>query len=189
MTENTSPRDFLTDRAQEVFQKALKHGILYITGEIEEESIYFIYDPLLQLIRNPKIKKIQVVINSQGGDSRTGLTIAQCLANSRKQVETRVVGQAESAAASIFLGGHRRVVSPGSELMFHDSWVANFDGATGEHSRRIANMHEKFDKEQVAWIVERTGLDPKFVEEQCSKDHWHINAKEALEFGMATHED
>ncbi|HWG84106.1 MAG TPA: ATP-dependent Clp protease proteolytic subunit [Deinococcales bacterium] len=172
---------------KDIHERALDFGTLLIGSRIDEDSLYTVYHTLSQMIerraRQAQPDPIRVTINSPGGDAFLGLTIAKMLAETPVPVITKVAGVAASAAAVIFLGGHKRIVSPGSRLMFHDSWVYTFS-ATAEHNRRQADLHESLDREMVDFICERTGLTRDFVEKECSKDHWYIDRKQALELGI-----
>lgn len=191
-TEPKIDHDHEEDKSEDsgdVVKEALKKGILLINAPITDASIFTIYQPLQNLIEErSKLKTpdpIQVVINSPGGAAFVGLALAKMMAASPVPITTKVFGFAASAAAIIFLGGHKRIVTPGSRLMFHDSWTFNF-GATGEHSKRLADMHEELDREIVEWIVERTGMPREFVEIECSKDHWYLTSAQALQWRFST---
>lgn len=173
---------------KDIHERALDFGTLLIGTRIDEDSLYTVYHTLSQMIerrlRQAQPDPIRVTINSPGGDAFLGLAIAKMLAEAPVPVFTKVVGVAASAAAVIFLGGHKRSVAPGSRLMFHDSWVYTFS-ATAEHNRRQADLHESLDKEMVDFICERTGLSREFVEGECSKDHWYIDREQAQSLNIA----
>jgi len=186
--DNAKLADCLSEPARQAHDRALKSGILYVSGDISDESIYTIYHPLLELRNNSRIKQVEILINSAGGDARLGLTIAKFIANSKKKIITRVVGVAQSAAAIIFLGGHTRIVSPGSELMFHNSWIADFKSSSAQHSQSLYRMHKAIDDEMVDWIMTRSGIpDRKYVANQINQE-WYMTAAEALELGVANSE-
>lgn len=188
-TPQAEPVAITSKDIKEIHSAALKNGTVIINDDITDDSVYTVYQTIVNLIderiKLVKPEPITVVINTPGGNAFMGVTIAKMLAASPVPIITKVVGWAASAGAIIFLGGHRRIVSPGSRLMFHDSHTVSF-GATGEHSRRIADMHEELDAEMVDWVVERTGLEKVFVQSQMSKDHWYLDAETAFRFGMAT---
>lgn len=173
---------------KDIHERALDFGTLLIGTRIDEDSLYTVYHTLSQMIerrvRQAQPDPIKVTINSPGGDAFLGLAIGKMLAEAPVPVHTKVVGVAASAAAIIFLGGHRRTVAPGSRIMFHDSWVYTFS-ATAEHNRRQADLHESLDREMVDFVCERTSLERSFVEMECSKDHWYIDQKIARDLGIS----
>lgn len=173
---------------KDIHERALDFGTLLVGTRIDEDSLYTVYHTLSQMIerrmRQAQPDPIKITINSPGGDAFLGLAIGKMIAESPVPIHTRVVGIAASAAAIIFLGGHKRTVAPGSRVMFHDSWVYTFS-ATAEHNRRQADLHEGLDREMVDFVCERTGLERSFVETECSKDHWYIDQSQAGDLGIS----
>ena len=190
-TRNAHPAPEATVSAKhaDLHASLMKSGTLVINEGISNASLYSVYLPLVAMVEERQklatAAPIEIIINSPGGNAFMGLSIAKFIANSTVPITTRVVGWAASAAGIIFLGGHHRIVSPGSRVMLHDStWGYEAYGANS--TQRLAQAHRELDDESVDFIAERTGLDRTYVKEECSKDHWYISSSNALAHGMAT---
>src|SRR6266542_2262274 len=68
------------------------------------------------------VKRIDVRINSPGGDVWDGLAIYNSLRDHPAAVTTYVDGLAASAASIIVQAGDRRVAAKASEVMIHEAW-------------------------------------------------------------------
>ncbi len=68
------------------------------------------------------VKRIDVRINSPGGDVWDGLAIYNSLRNHPAEITTYVDGLAASAASIIVQAGDHRVAAKASEVMIHEAW-------------------------------------------------------------------
>ena len=172
----------------EIKKEAFHKGILYINEDITNDLLFSFYDPFRRLVESRKKlanpTPITVIINSCGGNAYMGIALSKMLASAPVPVTTAVIGFAASAAAMIFLGGHRRIVSPGSRVMVHDASTITY-AATAEHAKRLTAHHDDLDHECVDWIVNRTHMDKSRVESESSKDHWYFNSSQAFQCGFS----
>lgn len=128
-------------------------------------------------------KKIDVRINSVGGDVFSGIAIYNALRTSKADITIYVDGVAASIAGIIALCGKPLYMSPYAKLMLH----AVSGGAYGNASelRQTAQLMESLQGNLSEMIAGRCGMTQEAVLAKYfdEKDHW-ISAKEALEMKL-----
>lgn len=127
--------------------------------------------------------KIDVRINSRGGDVFNGIAIYNALRTSKAYITVYIDGVAASIAGIIALCGKPLYMSPYAKLMLHS--VSG--GAWGNASdlRSMAEQMEVLQGDLAAMIAGRCGMDKEEVLAKYfdEKDHW-LNANEALEMKL-----
>lgn len=131
-------------------------------------------------------KKINVRINSKGGDVGFALGIYNALQRRAADVTTYNDGYALSSASIIMLAGGR-VVSPTSSVwMIHRAASGTY--GTAEDKRKDAEMLEAHDKTIAAIYAKRTGMSAEECLKMMSAETW-MTGEEAIEKGFADEEE
>lgn len=129
-------------------------------------------------------KKIDVRINSCGGDVFSGIAIYNALRTSKADITIYIDGIAASIAGIIALCGKPLYMSPYAKLMLH----AVSGGTWGNASdlRRTAEMMEALQGDLAAMIAGRCGMEKEDILARYfdEKDHW-ISAQEASDMKLA----
>lgn len=128
-------------------------------------------------------KTIQVEINSPGGDVFAGLAIYNALKGSGKEIVTKVMGVAASAASVIFMAGDKRVAPKNTFVMVHNPW--SFAMGNADELRDTADTLDKIGASLRTIYTSGTGLEDAEVAEMLSKDTW-LTADEAKDKGFVT---
>lgn len=128
--------------------------------------------------------KIDVRINSNGGDVFSGIAIYNALRTSTADINIYVDGVAASIAAIIALCGKPLYMSPYAKLMLHS--VSGGTCGNASDLRRMATVMEELERNLAGMIAARCGMSTedvltKFFDEV---DHW-ISAQEAVEMKLA----
>ena len=127
--------------------------------------------------------KIDVRINSCGGDVFSGMAIYTALRNSKADITIYIDGVAASIAAVIALCGKPLYMSPYAKLMLH----AVSGGAWGNASdlRDMATQMEALQGDLAGMIAGRCGMKQEDVLAKYfdEKDHW-LSAREALQMKL-----
>ena len=127
--------------------------------------------------------KIDVRINSTGGDVFSGMAIFNALRNSKANITMYIDGVAASIAGIIALCGKPLYMSPYAKLMLH----AVSAGAYGKASelRETATLVESLQNDLASMIAGRLGQNKEEIVAKYfdEKDHW-ISAQEALEMKL-----
>lgn len=127
--------------------------------------------------------KIDVRINSCGGDVFSGMAIYTALRNSKADITIYIDGVAASIAGIIALCGKPLYMSPYAKLMLHS--VSG--GAWGNASdlREVAAQMEALQGDLAEMIAGRCGMKKEDVLNIYfdEKDHW-LSAREAMEIKL-----
>ena len=121
-------------------------------------------------------KKIDVRINSRGGDVFSGMAIYNALRQSKSDITIYIDGVAASIAAIIALCGKPLYMSPYAKLMLHS--VSGGTWGNASVLRQTADQMEQLQKDLSNMIAGRCGMKAKEVQAKYfdEKDHW-IDAK------------
>lgn len=128
-------------------------------------------------------KKIDVRINSRGGDVFSGMAIYNVLRQSKSDITIYIDGVAASIAAIIALCGKPLYMSPYAKLMLHS--VSGGTWGNASVLRQTADQMEQLQKDLSNMIAGRCGMKAKDVQAKYfdEKDHW-IDAKEAVDMKL-----
>lgn len=128
-------------------------------------------------------KTLTVEINSPGGDVFAGLAIYNALKSSGKEIVTKVMGVAASAASVIFMAGDKRVAPKNTFVMVHNPW--SFAVGNADELRDTADTLDKIGSSLRGIYTAGTGMSDEEVGAMLSKDTW-LTADEAHDKGFVT---
>lgn len=165
--------------------------ILKIKGDIVSNDMKEIYewfgydcttpqDVLSAIEEMPKGDRLQVKINSGGGDVLAGQEIYAAL-RSRNDVDIEVEGLAASAASIIAMSG-KSTISPIGMLMIHNVSI-NCTGGNHTQLSKQAEILKTWDEALANAYVEKTGRNKDDVIEMMDAETW-ITADQAVEMGF-----
>lgn len=128
-------------------------------------------------------KKIDVRINSIGGEVFSGISIFNALKSSRADITIYIDGVAASIAAIIALCGKPLYMSSHARMMLH--CVQGGEYGSAKKLRETAKMIEELEGTLASMIASRCNTTPEEVLAKYfdGKDHW-ITANEALSMGL-----
>lgn len=123
--------------------------------------------------------KIDVRINSRGGDVFSGIAIYNALRTSKADITVYIDGVAASIAGIIALCGKPLYMSPYAKLMLHA--VSGGTWGNASELRQMAEVMENLQGDLASMIAGRCGMkkDEVLARYFDEKDHW-ISAQEAL---------
>ena len=148
--------------------------------ELGEVSAYNLSKQLNEI---GDVAKINVHINSYGGEVAEGLAIYNALKRHKAKVVTYCDGFACSIASVIFMAGDERVMCNSSLLMIHNAWAYAMGNA--EELRKQANDLEKITQASVEAYKSHSNLSEEEIKSLMDNETW-ILPEEALEYGFAT---
>lgn len=129
------------------------------------------------------VSKINVYINSYGGEVAEGLAIYNELTRHKAKVVTYCDGFAASIASVIFMAGDERIMNASSLLMIHNAWT--FAQGNAEQLRKQADDLEKITQASIEAYKAHSTLTEKEIKKLMDNEEW-ITPTEALEYGFAT---
>lgn len=159
---------------------------LYIFGDItswpwdeKDRDAYGVAKELQGL----DVQRVNVHINSYGGDVAEGLAIYNSLKNHKAEIVTICDGFACSAASVIFMAGSKRVVNEASLLMIHNPWTRACGNAN--EFRKQAEDLDKIAQASINAYMGRVNITEEKVKELLDNETW-LTAQECLDMGFAT---
>ena len=128
--------------------------------------------------------RINVRINSRGGDVFAGMAIYNALRQAEGNITIYVDGMAASIAAVIALCGKPLMMSPYARLMLHQVSGGGYGGA--DWLRAVADQIDLIENDLASMLARRLGITSQEVKTRYfdGKDHW-LTAAEAVNMGIA----
>ncbi|MBO5022092.1 MAG: ATP-dependent Clp endopeptidase proteolytic subunit ClpP [Clostridia bacterium] len=172
-----------SERSYDIFSRLLEDRIIFLNGEVDDNSANLIVAQLLYLEGKNPNKDICLYINSPGGSVSAGLAIYDTMKYIKCDVSTICVGRAASMGAFLLAGGAKgkRYALPNSEIMIHQP----LGGAQGQVSDiQIQANHIQYIKDRLnKMLSDNTGKDLSIVEKDTDRDNY-MTATEAKEYGI-----
>lgn len=170
------------ERTYDLYSRLLNDRIVFISGEITDDSANVVISELLYL-DSLNHKDISVYINSPGGSVIAGLAIYDTMNYIKSDVSTIVVGMAASMASFLLAAGTpgKRYALPNSEVMIHEVLGGTEGQATVVkiQAERILKLRDKMN----GLLAKLTKKSITKINKDTERDHF-MDAKEALEYGI-----
>lgn len=158
---------------------------VFIEGEINQESACEFVKKIMLLNREDASKPIDVMINSPGGEIKSGLLMYDVIQSSKAPIRMFCIGTAYSMGALLFTcGNHGRYMLPHSELMLHEPLLGNRVEGNASSIRSISDSLMETRKKMNQILAKHTGKTEKEIEEATSYDHY-FSAEESVAFCLA----
>lgn len=171
------------ERSYDIYSRLLKDRIIFLGGEVTDDSANAIIAQLLFLEADDPKKDIYMYINSPGGSVTAGMAIYDTMQYVKPDVSTLCVGMAASMGAFLLAAGAKgkRYALPNSEIMIHQP----MGGAQGQvtdieiQAKRLLEIKDKMNR----ILAERTGQDIEKVRQDTERDNF-MEAAAAMEYGL-----
>lgn len=167
----------------DIYSHLLDNQMIFLTGEINDDSADSIIAQLLYLESKDFKGDIKIYINSPGGVITAGLAIYDTMQCIKCSVQTICMGQAASMAAILMAAGTKgkRVAFPNARVMIHQP----LGGASGQASdidiqaKEINRMKKCLDE----ILVKHTGQPMEVIKKDTDRDFF-LTAEEAVQYGL-----
>lgn len=169
------------ERSYDIYSRLLKDRIVFLGGEVDDDSANLIVAQLLFLEMEDPDSDISLYINSPGGSVTAGMAILDTMRYIRPQVRTVCVGMAASMAAILLMAGEKgkRLALPNAEVMIHQPLGGAQGQATDVAIRADWLMRTK--KKITGMMAEMTGQPQRKIQADIERDYF-MTAEEALEY-------
>lgn len=126
-------------------------------------------------------KPIYIYIVSLGGDIFTMRSLIDTIDKSITPVITVNLGVACSAAAMIFIAGHKRLMFPHAYVMIHEGSI----GFDGDSTKVLDNTdwYKKDLKLSREYMLSKTKIPPATLSKKKSNDWW-LDAADCMKYGI-----
>ena len=171
------------ERVFDIYSRLLKDRIIFLLGEVDDESANLIVAQMLYLHAEDPKGDIHLYINSPGGSVTAGMSVYDTMRYISCDVQTYCIGIAASMAATLLAAGTKgkRNILPHGEVMIHQV-LGGFRGQVTDIE--IRTKHLLRTKRTMNKILsELTGQPIERIEKDTDRDNF-LNAQEAKEYGM-----
>jgi len=171
------------ERSYDIFSRLLKDRIVFLGGEVTDDSANLIVAQMLFLEMESPDSDIMFYINSPGGSTSAGMAIYDTMHYLKCDVATLCVGMAASMGAFLLAAGAKgkRKALPNAEILIHQP----SGGARGQasdiaiHAERILQIKKRLNE----LLAANTGQPLAVIERDSDRDHF-LTAEEALKYGI-----
>jgi ATP-dependent Clp protease protease subunit len=171
------------ERSFDIYSRLLNDRVVFLGGQVNEESANLIVAQLVHLESDDPDKDIHLYINSPGGSIYAGLAIYDTMQFIRPDVQTICYGIAMSAGSLLLAGGAagKRMALPNSRILIHQP-SAGFEGQSTDieiHAREVLALRARIDE----IYAQHTGQPIERVHADSERDRFFTGA-EAVAYGL-----
>jgi ATP-dependent Clp protease protease subunit len=174
------------ERAYDIYSRLLKDRIIFLGGQVDDESANLVIAQMLFLSNEDAKSDISFYINSPGGSVTAGLAVYDTMRFLRCEVATYCIGQAASMGAILFTAGAKgkRFMLNNSRILLHQPLIngvlegpaTDLDIQAKETIRLRGRIYEI--------LAQHTGQTVEKITADCDRNFW-LEAKESVEYGLA----
>lgn len=178
-----SPRG---ERSFDIFSRLLRERIVFLNGEVNDQSASLICAQLLFLESENPNREISLYINSPGGVVTSGFAIYDTMRFIRSPVSTLCMGTAGSMGSFLLAAGEpgRRIALPNSSVILHQP-SGGFRGQASDIERHAEDIL-KLKRRMTRLYAEHCGRTEEEVARVLDRDFF-FTAEEAKEWGIVDH--
>ncbi len=171
---------------EQVFQRLLRHRIVFLGQQVDDEIANRICGELLLLAAENADRDITLYINSPGGSVSAGMAIYDLMQYVPNDIQTVAMGLAASMGQFLLCAGTpgKRYALPHARIMMHQP-----SGGIGGTASDIKIQAEQmlYVKQTLAErIAFHTGQPAEQIEADSDRDRW-FTAEEAKDYGLVDH--
>ena len=171
------------ERSFDIYSRLLRDRIVFLSGEVNDESANLVIAQLLFLESENPDKDISLYINSPGGSVYAGLGIYDTMQFIKPDVQTICVGMAASMGAFLLAAGAKgkRYSLPNSRIMIHQpSGGTNGTAADIEiQAKEILELRSRLN----TILSEHTGQSIEKIAVDTERDNF-MSSAQAVEYGI-----
>jgi ATP-dependent Clp protease protease subunit len=172
------------ERAYDIYSRLLKDRIIFVGGEIDDDTANLLIAQMLFLQNENPEADIHMYINSPGGVVTSGLAIYDTMQFLTAPVATYCMGQAASFGAVLLAAGAKgkRFVLPNSRIMIHQP----LGGARGTVTEISIQAEEIIRLKQMLneILAKHTGQTVERIAKDTDRDRF-LSGQEAVDYGLA----
>jgi len=172
------------ERAYDIYSRLLKERIIFMVGEVTDQTANLVVAQMLFLEAEDPEKDIFFYINSPGGSISAGFSIYDTMNFVKPAISTLCLGQAASMGAFLLSAGTpgKRFALPNSRIIIHQPLLNGLGGQASDveiHARELIKTKTKLN-ELLAQHCHRT-IDE--VKQDTDRDYF-MSAQDAKNYGL-----
>lgn len=171
------------ERSFDIYSRLLRERIVFLNGEVNDNSASLICSQLLFLEAEHPGKPIHLYINSPGGVITSGLAIYDTMQYIDAPVHTLCMGTARSMGSFLLMAGEpgHRLALPNASLHVHQP----LGGVQGQASDILiqAEAMQRTKAQVIRLYAQHCGRSEAEVEQTLDRDHF-MDPQQALAWGL-----
>jgi|LakMenEpi03Aug12_release.lakeMendotaPanAssembly.Ray.scaffolds.fasta_scaffold03237_4 ATP-dependent Clp protease protease subunit len=174
------------DRAMDIYSRLLEERVIFLLGEVNEESANLVVAQMFFLYHQDPKADIHFYINSPGGSVTDGMGVYDVMKYISCDVATYCIGLAASMGSTLLAAGTKgkRYALPHAEVMIHQVLGGARGPATDIEIRTKHLLRTKDSMNRL--LAQMTGQPLARVEKDTDRDNF-MSAQEAKEYGLIDH--
>ena len=174
------------DRAMDIYSRLLEDRVIFLLGEVNEESANLVVAQMFFLYHQDPKADIHFYINSPGGSVTDGMGVYDVMKYISCDVATYCIGLAASMGSTLLAAGTKgkRYALPHAEVMIHQVLGGARGPATDIEIRTKHLLRTKDSMNRL--LAQMTGQPLARVEKDTDRDNF-MSAQEAKEYGLIDH--
>ena len=171
------------ERSFDIYSRLLRERIIFLVGEVNDQTANVIVAQLLFLEAEDPDKDISFYINSPGGSVTAGMSIYDTMNFIKCDVSTICIGQACSMGSFLLSAGTKgkRFALPNSRIMIHQP-LGGFRGQASDieiHAKNILFMKRQLNE----MLARHTGRTVEEIERDTDRDNF-LTSQESVDYGL-----
>ena len=171
------------ERAFDIYSRLLKERVIFLVGEVTEQSANLIVAQLLFLESDNPDQDISLYINSPGGSVYAGMAVFDTMQFIKPDVATLCTGFAASMGSFLLAAGAigKRYALPNARLMIHQPHGGS-QGVAADieiQAREVLYQRQRIN----TILAERTGQTLAQIEQDSDRDHY-MSAAQGAQYGL-----
>ncbi len=171
------------ERAFDIYSRLLRERIIFLHGQVTDESMNLIVAQMLFLEAEDPEKDIYLYINSPGGSVSAGLGLYDTMNHIRPDIATICMGLAASMGAFLLSAGTKgkRMILPNGRVMIHQPSGGAQGQATDIEIQAKEILYLKTMLNEA--MAKHTGQPLEKIKEDTERDFF-MSPQEAVEYGL-----
>jgi ATP-dependent Clp protease protease subunit len=171
------------ERAYDIYSRLLKERVIFLVGEVTEQSANLIVAQLLVLESDDPGKDIALYINSPGGSVYAGMAVYDTMQFIKPDVSTLCTGFAASMGSFLLAAGAtgKRYALPNARIMIHQPHGGSQGVAADIDIQAREMLYQRHRLNTL--LAERTGRTVAQVERESDRDNYML-AAQAADYGL-----
>ena len=175
------------DFSEMEFINHLKERIIVLNEDVDDLLVERVILQILKWNREDEEKtvedrkKIEILLNSPGGDVYLGLVLCEVIKKSITPIHIRILGMAASMGSLIAIAGHHTSAYEYSNVLIHDgsTFLVGSSNKVKDHMK----FQELKDKQIKDFIISNTKITEEKYDEMADREWW-LTAQMALDLGI-----
>lgn len=174
----------LPDPVTYQYYKALCDNTIIINDEINDILLEYAIIPLMNMDKDPDVEKINIILNTPGGDIYDGLALVSVLESLTTPTTLRIIGMAASMGAIIAMAKNpnlKVVCDKFAVGLIHSG--SQYMSGSSHAVRDTFKFRERYEEKIKQYILSHTLIDEKMYAEIERQEFW-MDADDMLKYGI-----